>query len=64
MKRNFGVRRVYVRGEEGIRNDLGLLLLSMDLSKLAEMVRRNGKKDAKKPFNSTHKNKNRKYLIH
>lgn len=34
MKRNFGVRRVHVRGELGVRNDLGLLFMSMNLSKL------------------------------
>lgn len=42
MKRNFGVRRVHVRGEEGVRNDLGLLLLSMNLSKLCQMIRNQG----------------------
>lgn len=38
MKRNFGVRRVHVRGSVGVRNDIGLLLLSMNLTKLAKMI--------------------------
>lgn len=38
MKRNFGVRRVHVRGEQGVRNDLGLLFMSINLSKLHGMM--------------------------
>lgn len=40
MKRNFGVRRVHVRGEVGVRNDLGLLLMSMNLTKLSGILRK------------------------
>ena len=42
MKRNFGVRRVHVRGAMGVSNDLGLLLMSMNLAKLAGKVLRKG----------------------
>lgn len=38
MKRNFGVRRVHVRAEQGVRNDLGLLFMSINLSKLHGMM--------------------------
>lgn len=38
MKRIFGVRRVHVRGEQGVRNDLGLLFMSINLSKLHGMM--------------------------
>lgn len=40
MKRHFGVRRVNVRGEVGVRNDLGLLLMSMNLTKLSAILRK------------------------
>lgn len=39
MKRNFGVRRTHVRGKDGVRNDLGILLMTMNLMKLAQMIR-------------------------
>lgn len=39
MKRNFGVRRTHVRGNDGVRNDLGILLMTMNLMKLAQMIR-------------------------
>lgn len=34
MKRNFGVRRAHVRGQESVYNDMGLLLMTMNLTKL------------------------------
>ena len=43
MKRNFGVRRVHVRGKIGVSNDIGILLMAMNLTRLAEMIRRKGR---------------------
>lgn len=38
MKRNFGVRRTHLRGEKGVRIDLGLLFMAMNLQKLWIMI--------------------------
>lgn len=38
MKRNFVVRRVHVRGALGVKNDLGLLFISMNLNKLLRIL--------------------------
>lgn len=38
MKRNFGVRRCHVRGKQAVSNDIGLLLLAMNLKKLRRIV--------------------------
>lgn len=43
MKRIFGVRRVHVRGKIGVSNDIGILLMAMNLTRLAEMIRRKGR---------------------
>lgn len=40
MKRNFGMRRVHVRGNIKVSNDVGILLLAMNLTRLAEVIRR------------------------
>lgn len=63
MKRNFGVHRVHVRGKIGIRNDLGLLLLSMNLTKLARKVRGVGVQFKEKSHIFFIKNKGTKRLI-
>lgn len=39
MKRNFGMRRVHVRGSIGVSNDVGILLLAMNLTRLAQLIR-------------------------
>ena len=33
MKRNFGVRRTHLRGQKSVENDIGLVLMSMNLVK-------------------------------
>ncbi len=38
MKRDFGVRRTHIRGQRGVENDLGLVLMTMNLTKLGKMV--------------------------
>ncbi|MGX7078489.1 transposase [Globicatella sanguinis] len=43
MKHNFGVRRVHVSGKIGVSNDIGILLMAMNLTRLAEMIRRKGR---------------------
>ena len=64
MKRNFGVRRTHVRGENGVRNDLGILLMTMNLMKLAEMIRRGAVKMRENTSkNSMHKNNQRTLLV-
>lgn len=64
MKRNFGVRRTHVRGENEVRNDLGILLMTMNLMKLAEMIRSGAVKMRENTSkNSTHKNNQRTLLV-
>lgn len=38
MKRNFGVRRTHLRGQKPVENDIGLVLMSMNLVKLGKMI--------------------------
>lgn len=38
MKSVFGVRRTHLRGQQAVENELGLLLLTMNLTKLAEIL--------------------------
>ncbi|MDM8263468.1 transposase (plasmid) [Ligilactobacillus salivarius] len=33
MKRDFGVRRTHLRGQKSVENDIGLVLMSMNLVK-------------------------------
>lgn len=37
MKRDFGVRRTHLRGQKAVENDIGLVLMSMNLTKLGKM---------------------------
>lgn len=38
MKRDFGVRRTHLRGQKPVENDIGLVLMSMNLVKLGKMI--------------------------
>lgn len=38
MKRDFGVRRTHLRGQKPVENDIGLVLISMNLVKLGKMI--------------------------
>ena len=38
MKRDFGVRRTHLRGQKAVENDLGLVLMAMNLTKLAKVL--------------------------
>ena len=38
MKAVFGVRRVHLRGQQAVRNELGILLMSLNLTKLAKLL--------------------------
>ena len=38
MKRDFGVRRTHLRGQRTVENDIGLVLMTMNLTKLGKMV--------------------------
>ncbi len=38
MKRDFGVRRTHLRGQRSVENDLGILLMAMNLSKLRSLL--------------------------
>lgn len=40
LKGIFGMRRVHVRGEQAVHNDIGIMLMSMNLTKLAIEARR------------------------
>lgn len=42
MKRDFGVRRTHLRGQQAVENDLGLLLMAMNLTKLGRILTRSG----------------------
>lgn len=42
MKRDFGVRRTHLRGQRSVENDIGLLLMTMNLEKLGKMVTKLG----------------------
>lgn len=38
MKAIFGVRRIHLRGQDAVRNELGILLMAMNLTKLAKRL--------------------------
>lgn len=38
MKSVFGVHRTHLRGQQSVKNELGILLLTMNLTKLAGML--------------------------
>ncbi|WP_076460499.1 IS1182 family transposase [Limosilactobacillus caccae] len=38
MKRDFGVRRTHLRGQQTVENDIGLVLMAMNLTKLGKMI--------------------------
>ncbi|WOX37550.1 transposase (plasmid) [Ligilactobacillus salivarius] len=38
MKRDFCVRRTHLRGQKSVENDIGLVLISMNLVKLGKMI--------------------------
>jgi len=59
MKGVFGMRRVHVRGKEAVHNDIGIMLMSMNLTKLALEARR--KAEAFQA--SSHSNKNRNEIV-
>lgn len=43
MKGVFGMRRVHVRGKQAVHNDIGIMLTSMNLTKLVIEARRKAK---------------------
>ncbi len=57
MKGNFGVRRVHVRGEKAVRNELRLLLLAINISKLWHSFQKRGIKSLKKRTKNRHNRK-------
>lgn len=57
MKGNFGVRRVHVRGEKAVRNELGLLLLAINISKLWQLLQKRGIESLKKRTKNRHNRK-------
>ena len=59
MKGVFGMRRVHVRGKQAVHNDIGIMLMSMNLTKLAIEARRKTKVFQHKPS----QNKNRSETI-
>ncbi|AXX73772.1 IS1182 family transposase [Limosilactobacillus reuteri] len=38
MKRDFGVRRTHLRGQQAVENDVGLTLMALNLTKLGKMI--------------------------
>ena len=38
MKRDFGVRRTHLRGQQGVENNTGLVLMTMNLTKLGKLM--------------------------
>jgi len=42
MKAIFGVRRIHLRGKKSVKNELGILLMTMNLTKLAKMISTGG----------------------
>lgn len=42
MKAIFGVRRIHLRGKHSVENELGILLMSMNLTKLGKLLAHNG----------------------
>lgn len=59
LKGVFGMRRVHVRGKQAVHNDIGIMLMSMNLTKLAIEARRK----AKAFQNNFTQNKNRNETI-
>ncbi|APZ48269.1 IS1182 family transposase [Jeotgalibaca sp. PTS2502] len=59
MKGVFGMRRTHVRGKQAVHNDIGIMLMSMNLTKLALEARRKAEAFYKNPV----KNKNRNETI-
>ena len=59
LKGVFGMRRVHVRGKQAVHNDIGIMLMSMNLTKLAI----EGRRKAKAFQNKFTQNKNRNELI-
>ena len=51
MKRDFGVRRTHLRGQQGVENDIGLVLMAMNLTKLGKLMAHWGVKMIKKGKN-------------
>ncbi|WP_225433927.1 transposase, partial [Limosilactobacillus reuteri] len=38
MKRDFGVRRTHLRGQQAVENDVGLTLMALNLTKLGKTI--------------------------
>ncbi|MEY8662151.1 IS1182 family transposase [Ligilactobacillus faecis] len=57
MKGNFGVRRVHVRGEKAVRNEIGLILLTINISKLWHLFKEIGLGFLKNRSKNKHKRK-------
>ena len=51
------MRRVHVRGEKAVRNELGLLLLAINISKLWHLFQKRGIKSLKKRTKNRHNRK-------
>lgn len=52
MKRDFGVRRTHLRGQQGVENNTGLVLMTMNLTKLGKLMAHWGVKMIEKRKNS------------
>ena len=63
MKGVFGMRRVHVRGKQAVHNDIGIMLMSMNLTKLAIEARRKAKAFHNNSTQTKNRNETIRYLI-
>ena len=40
MKRDFGIRRTHLRGQRAVENDIGLALMTLNITKLGQLINR------------------------
>ncbi|APR27987.1 IS1182 family transposase [Pediococcus acidilactici] len=53
LKRDFGMRRTHLRGQRGVENDIGLALMTMNLTKLGQMITHSISNEYSKSKNTT-----------
>ena len=63
MKGVFGMRRTHVRGKQAVHNDIGIMLMSMNLTKLALEARRKAEAFYKNPVKNKNRNETIRILI-
>ena len=63
MKGVFGMRRTHVRGKQAVHNDIGIMLMSMNLTKLALEARRKADAFYKKSVKNKNRNETIRILI-